>query len=377
MKLRAMIRFLSYLTLLAFVLGPFWGMFFIPYTLENNFLNLDNLDLYIYSFYGLSWFIYIATLLSVKYLFGGDTIRLLIVFAVIAIIPSTLITSRSYFYNGWIVYFVMIAFYSFSYWLIHLPSIYIRNKKENNLKEKITPKLYETFREEIILKYEEKFEALPHLAWNDHTLLGYIFARLTNILDRELYKIQPSYDSSFSNKNYQNLYNILAGRVRSQYPQSSHINLTYSDKSKDGFKKGMYMEEKDFEKYLEYLNTNYSRHPDKIDRSNMIPETSYNIEKGLKTAHSKVQETIDSFKGSTKLKKRIGELKKLKDDETIDEKEYLELRKKTLEKFVSEKTKDTSVLKSKLKEVEDLKDEDIISKSEFESLRKLILSKYA
>lgn len=372
-----MIRFLSYLTLLAFVLAPFWGMLVVPFTLENNFLNLDNFDLYIYALYGLSWFLYIATLFSIKYLFGGDVIRLLIVFAVIAIIPSILITSRSYFYNGWIVYFAMIAFYSFSYWLINLPSIYIRNKKENNLKEKITPKLYDAFREEIVLKYEKKFEALPNLAWNDHTLLGYLFARLTNILDKELYKIQPSYDSSFSNKNYQNLYNILAGRVRSQYPQSSHINLTYSDKSKDGFKKGMYMEEKDFEKYLEYLNTNYSRHPDKIDRSNMIPETSYNIEKGLKTAHSKVQETIDGFKGSTKLKKRIEELKSLKDEETIDEKEYLELRKKTLEKFVSEKTKDTSVLKSKLKEVEDLKEEDIITKSEFESLRKLILSKYA
>jgi hypothetical protein len=372
-----MIRFLSFLTLLVFVLSPFWGIFFIPYTLENDFISLDNYDLYIYSLYGLYWFLYIATLLSIKYLFGGDKLRLLIVFAVIAIIPSTLITSGSYFYNGWIVYFSMIAFYAFSYWLIHLPSIYIRNKKENNLKEKITPKLYDAFREEIILKYEKKFEALPHLAWNDYTLLGYLFARLTYILDKELYKIQPDYDSSFSNKNYQNLYDILSVRVRSQYPQSSHISISYSDKSKDGFKKGMYMDEKDFEKYLEYLNANYSRHPDKIDRSNMIPETSYNIEKGLKTAHSKVQETIDGFKGSTKLKKRIEELKSLKDEETIDEKEYLELRKKTLEKYVSEKTKDTSVLKSKLKEVEDLKEEDIITKSEFDSLRKLIIDKYA
>lgn len=325
----------------------------------------------------------ILAMISIKYLFGESLLGLFVIFASISFIATIAIGDNFYF-----VFIIQFLKNILFYWLINLPFQIIKNRKENISEDKISLKLFEGFRKEIIFNYEKQLSSLPRLAWSDYSLSGYLYALMVKILDTEIQKIKPEMVCSFENKNYENLFNILLERLKSQYPEmvnnfSSFANhVSYSEmKSKDGFKKGMVMTKEEFLIHLEYCQENYSRHPDKIDRSNMesdiVSETVKNVEKGLKKAQGKIKETFDSLKGTTRLKKRIEELNSLKEDETIDETEYLKLRKTTLEKYVSENTKDTSILKNKLKEVEQLKEENFIIQEEFEELRKIVISKYA
>ena len=363
----------------------------IPTTFEKSLINLENLFNYSIFVYGVSWIVMIFAMISIKYLFGGSLLGLFVIFASVSLISSISIEiwNRSINPNFFLTFLIQFVKNIFFYWLINLPFQIIKNKKENISKEKISSKLFEGFRKEIILNFDKLLSSLPRLAWSDYSLSGYLYASMIRILDTEIQKIKPEMVCSFENKNYENLFYILLDRLKSQYPEmvnyyhTSFTNhVSYSEmKSKDGFKKGMAMTKEEFFKHLEYCQENYSRHPDKIDRSNMesdiVSDTVKNVEKGLKKAQGKIQETFDSLKGTTRLKKRIEELNSLKDDETIDETEYLKLRKTTLEKYVSENTKDTSILKNKLKEVEQLREEDFINQEEFEELRKIVISKYA
>ena len=362
----------------------------LPTSFDKNIINLENILNYSYFIYGVSWIVMIFAMISIKYLFGGSLLGLFITFASVSLISSISIEVWNRispnFFLTFLIQFVKNIFF---YWIINLPFQIIKNKKENISKDKISSKLSEGFRKEIILNYDKQLSSLPRLAWSDYSLSGYLYASMVRILDTEIQKIKPEMVCSFENKNYENLFYILLDRLKSQYPemvnyyQTSLANhVSYSEmKSIDGFKKGMVMTKEEFFKHLEYCQENYSRHPDKMDRSNMVPDivsdTVKNVEKGLKKAHGKIQETFDSLKGTTRLKKRIEELNSLKEDETIDETEYLKLRKTTLEKYVSENTKDTTILKNKLKEVEQLREEDFINQEEFQQLRKIVISKYA
>lgn len=372
-----MIRILSFLVFTTYILAPFIAMFVVPVTIENNYLNISNINIYIYFFYGVSVSLYIATMLSIKYLFGGSVIGLILVFIIISFIPANLHTMRNSSYDLVVVYICWVLFHAFSYWLTGFPTKFLNHKKEKDFYEKLSPILFESFRQEITFKYGKEFEKLPKISWNDYTFLGFIFGQLINILNKRINRLKPEYNCTFQNTYYEELFEILTKRLRTQFPQSAHINLTIELRSKEGFKTGMIMSEEEFRKYLEFLSQNYTRHPDKIDRSNMIPDTVYNVEKGLKKAHGKIHETLDNLKGTTRLKKKIEELKSLKDEETIDEDEYLKLRKITLEKYVSQQTKETSVLKNKLKEIEQLMEDKFINQIEFDELKKIVLSKYA
>ena len=374
----------AYFFFFLYILAPFFSGIFLLDILETNPLNFENIENYTYFVYALYWLIMIFAMISIKYLFGGSLLGLFVIFASITFISSISIDVWNRINPNFLLTFVIQFIKNiFFYWLINLPFQIIKNKRENISKDKISPKLFECFRKEIIFNYEEQLSNLPKLAWSDYSISGYLYASMINILDVEIQKIKPEMVCSFENKNYENLFNILFDRLKSQYPEmtshfSSTVHISYGEmKSKEGFKKGMLMTKEEFLEYLNYCQENYSLHPDKIDRSNMVPDTAYNVEKGLKKAQGKIQDTLYNLKGTSRLKKKIEELKSLKEDKTIDEKEYLKLRKTTLEKYVSEQTKDTNILKNKLKEVEQLKEDEFINQNEFEELRKIVISKYA
>ena len=148
-------------------------------------------------------------------------------------------------------------------------------------------------------------------------------------------------------------------------------------KSKKNIKKGMNIDDAEFNNYLDKISKNYSQHPDKIDRSNMIPQADYIVKQNIKKIKGKVKETFDELKGIKRLKNNIQDVKNLRDEKTITEEEYVKLRKSVLEKYVASNNKDASSLKSKLNEIENLKNEKMISEDEFAELRKIIINKYA
>ena len=370
---------ISYLFFILYIIAPFISLIVTPDILGKNFISFENLTSYMYIGYAISCIIMICAMVSIKYLFGGSLIGILIVLGTISFITAFIInaTNNNLATSDLLTYLIQFAKNVFFYWLINFSLEYLKKKEVNIKPDDISVALFEKFRNEIIFKFEEKLTKLPKLAWYDYSLSGFLFAKMVKILDSEIHKLKPEYICSFENRNYENLFGILTTRLETQYPNSSIPKSIMEMKSNEGFKKGMNIDDAEFNNYLDKISKNYSQHPDKIDRSNMIPQADYIVKQNIKKIKGKVKETFDELKGIKRLKNNIQDVKNLRDEKTITEEEYVKLRKSVLEKYVASNNKDASSLKSKLNEIENLKNEKMISEDEFAELRKIIINKYA
>lgn len=378
----------SYFFIIIYILLPIIGSFF------PNIVGIG----YVF-FLFLYLLITIGTVISINYLSYKSLVRMLIYIfcTIVQFCLRSLWLNDNFEFDKYFGYFFILILVYFLTSSVIIPIL--ENFKNKDFNKNLKKSLDKEYKKEIYLKYKEKLEKLPKLAWGDKSLSGYLFAKMVKVMDAEIIKSKPDYFCSFQNHNYKELFKSFLINLEVNFPGSSNsISImekkistftifkkqikTFFQKEKNsdyenfddyGFTEGMNFDENEFDNFLDVITKNYSQHPDRIDRSNMAPQITDIAKQGIRlTKYGAMM-----YLNEKKLKDKFQDLKHLLNEKQISEREYINLKKSTLEKFIDSNNKDVSYLRYKLIELENLKDEKIISDDEFSDLREIIMKQYS